>query len=437
MTDPQNQIPLDEISNLDEIISSRCSIRRYKDKIPPAQDIKKLIDSAVAAPSACNFQLWEFIYVTDPKKLAALAKHATQKIEWGPAVIVAVNDPRITKGRQAGLLSLGMALENLMLKATELGLATCPMAGFRGDEKIRQILDIPEEYEIPLMLLVGYPDETPPKSYRSKSDEVLHHEKFTEKRPMLQTSIHLDKWTAAGIWEYRRRIFSVYSRQLKLSFFDEENTEKIWTTISKKITNLHKKIRTLYIYPWDNLIIEPLKKLAQPLTLLCQNKELVQHYAKHFSANESPVEHEHFKFESKSDHGFTSDTGFTSTGDLAILLNKLELEPEPEKLLKNIHKNLSVDGTFILSTFRKKSLYIRALRLGIFFKHFPDVYHYSPFYRWGPVKFYSHRQLKKMLARAGFQIQSKEKVQLNLTKNLLRLALPSPEIEIFTLRKQQ
>ncbi|MDI6815199.1 MAG: nitroreductase family protein, partial [Dehalococcoidales bacterium] len=55
---------------------------------------------------------------------------------------------------------LGTAAENMILVALELGIGSCAITSFKQG-KLRQVLNIPDKYEIALVLALGFPDESP------------------------------------------------------------------------------------------------------------------------------------------------------------------------------------------------------------------------------------------------------------------------------------
>ena len=55
-----------------ECMLNRRSIRRYKEQEVSNEQIEQLLQAAMAAPSACNFQPWEFIVITDQQVLQTL-----------------------------------------------------------------------------------------------------------------------------------------------------------------------------------------------------------------------------------------------------------------------------------------------------------------------------------------------------------------------------
>ena len=173
-----------------EVAISRRSIRRFKDIPIPHQILERCVNTARLAPSAANLQPLEYIIVDDDQLLAKVFS----TLRWA-AYIRPEGDPPpegkrpkayivILKNSNLGIPSsaydVGAAMENMILVALEKGVGSCPIASVDSD-KLRGILNIPGDYEIPLVLAMGYPDESPIEEpfdgsvkYWKDEDGVLH-----------------------------------------------------------------------------------------------------------------------------------------------------------------------------------------------------------------------------------------------------------------------
>jgi nitroreductase len=84
---------------------------------------------------------------------------------------------RVT-GTEYFQIDLGIAMEHMVLKATELGLGTCWIGWFR-EERIREILSIPGRIRVCALLAVGYPkDAPPPRRSRKPMEKILFSERW-------------------------------------------------------------------------------------------------------------------------------------------------------------------------------------------------------------------------------------------------------------------
>lgn len=155
--------------SLYDLIISRRSIRQFKQE-PVSRDIlQKFINVSRLAPSAANRQPLEFVVVDEEKirkevftclKWAAyIAPEGNPKPGHEPVayIVVLVNSGIREKGFE---WDVGAAIENMILAALEKGIGSCWLLSV-DREKLREILNIPENYKIDSVLALGYPDENP------------------------------------------------------------------------------------------------------------------------------------------------------------------------------------------------------------------------------------------------------------------------------------
>ncbi len=159
-----------------EAVAKRRSIRRFKD-ITVAYDIlERCVDAARVAPATRNRQLCEYIIVDDeqllPQVYDTIAIWAGQSAaKGGPPpehrpkayIVTLINtslEAEFGGTRQFIIYDVGMAAENMILVALEQGIGACPILSFKQTE-LKQVLNIPDKYEVALVLALGYPDENP------------------------------------------------------------------------------------------------------------------------------------------------------------------------------------------------------------------------------------------------------------------------------------
>ena len=163
-----------------ETIQKRRSIRKYTKKPVENEKIQKILDAARLGPSAANIQPCHLIAVSDPSTL----KEA-YKAEWfqqAPLVIVVCANEKAAWKRSDGLnywvVDAAIAMQNIVLVATELGLGTCWIGAF-DEGKLRKALNIPKDYKIVSMTPIGYADEQKEAATDRKPVEaILHKEKW-------------------------------------------------------------------------------------------------------------------------------------------------------------------------------------------------------------------------------------------------------------------
>lgn len=154
-----------------ETILSRRSIRNYKDKPVDKETITLLLKAAMAAPSACNLQPWEFIIINECETL--------QKIEElgnnynAPLMIVVCGSNRnVPWGGEGWKLDCGAAIENMMIAGRAFGLGSLWVGG-ADSEKLKKILEIPDEIEPVGIIYFGYSDEECKYGSHYKEDAVF------------------------------------------------------------------------------------------------------------------------------------------------------------------------------------------------------------------------------------------------------------------------
>jgi nitroreductase len=139
-----------------ETISKRKSIRSYNPTPIPISILKNVLDAARLTPSAGNAQPWHFIIIKDEDKRIRIAKGCRygEFLAESPVIIVACGDKEESSRWYA--IDTAIALEHLVLVATDKGLGTCWIGSF-NQEDIRKILRIPEKFEVIALMALGYP----------------------------------------------------------------------------------------------------------------------------------------------------------------------------------------------------------------------------------------------------------------------------------------
>jgi nitroreductase len=153
-----------------DAIKDRRSIRRFAPRDIPSATLSRLLEAASMAPSAGNRQPWFFYVVGNADTRQELAKAAFGQsfLVEAPVNIVVCAEPERSSARYgergANLYCLqdtAAAVQNLLLMAEGLGLATCWVGAF--DEKgVCQVLDIPRGRRPVAIIPVGYSNLTKP-----------------------------------------------------------------------------------------------------------------------------------------------------------------------------------------------------------------------------------------------------------------------------------
>ncbi len=163
-------------------IFARRSIRSFTDQQVSDEQIKTLLEAAMAAPSANNKQPWHFIVVRDQADREALVEahpYARMSRE-ASAVIIPCGEPALSNNSSYWVQDLAAATENILLAAVGLGLGAVWCGVYSNNERVtavRKVLSIPEDIMPFCLIPVGYPNEE--KEARTQYQE---------------SRVHLKKW---------------------------------------------------------------------------------------------------------------------------------------------------------------------------------------------------------------------------------------------------
>ena len=158
-----------------DVIRLRRSIRSYRPVPVPEDALERIAEAVNMAPTACNRQPFRIIVVKDPEKRAAICR--VYKAAWlseAPAIAVIVGNASAAWKRLEGDsivdVDCAIAMEHLVLAATEEGLGTCWICAF-DRAAADAALNLPKEEHSVAMTPVGYAKNTdlPPQSRKELS----------------------------------------------------------------------------------------------------------------------------------------------------------------------------------------------------------------------------------------------------------------------------
>ena len=160
-----------------EAVRTRRSIRKFKQKPIPPENLETILEATRLAPSAGNRQPWHFVIVEDADQKKSLAEMANNQtfLKDAAVIIVAVGDPEIS-ARWFEKDTM-IALEHAVLAATALGYGTCWIGAFNEDA-VKGLLKIPSKMKVVALLPIGFPDEKPAARSRKQPAEIFLRENW-------------------------------------------------------------------------------------------------------------------------------------------------------------------------------------------------------------------------------------------------------------------
>jgi nitroreductase len=182
-------------------IKWRRSVRNFSERPIEREKVLQLLEAARLAPSSSNRQAWHFVVIDDKaviEKIPGTVPVGTQRIinfvKNAPLVIAGCYTKAFTHyiaqftGHENHLIDVSIAMAQVTLAATELGIGTC-WIGWFGESRLRNLLRLPRRYKIVALLVLGYPVEPSteesiagiPARPRKDLSEITSHNIFGER----------------------------------------------------------------------------------------------------------------------------------------------------------------------------------------------------------------------------------------------------------------
>lgn len=166
-------------------IMTRTSVRAYEDREVEEEKIEKMLQAAMAAPSAGNKQPWRFVVIKEKATLETISGQInTMAMAKGAALAVVVcGDMEHTfpgEGVEYWVQDASAATENLLLAAHAMGLGAVWCGVYPVQERVKYIsglLELPENVVPMGLIAIGYPAENPAPKDKWKPDNV-HYERW-------------------------------------------------------------------------------------------------------------------------------------------------------------------------------------------------------------------------------------------------------------------
>jgi nitroreductase len=163
-----------------ELISKRYSVRAYKSDPVPEDKLQQVLDAARLAPTAHNYQPFQLIVLRTAGRAAELKRiYERDWLSQAPVIVVvcAVYEGawlRMDKKNYAEV-DATIAMDHLILAATDLGLGTCWIAAFNPQE-LRALLKLPADVEPIALTPIGYAANQQKETKRKLLPELVRYD---------------------------------------------------------------------------------------------------------------------------------------------------------------------------------------------------------------------------------------------------------------------
>lgn len=182
-----------KIANTDfpihDLLARLWSARAFSTKTVEKSKLLSILEAARWAPSSRNEQPWRYVVFTDDNrekldKARSILLEINNYAKRAPILICAITKRTYSDNGIYNRLhfhDLGAANENMFLESFNQGLIMHEMGGFNRD-KARELFNIPDDYEVGIMIAIGYQDshEILPERYREKANSPRERKPLSE-----------------------------------------------------------------------------------------------------------------------------------------------------------------------------------------------------------------------------------------------------------------
>lgn len=165
-----------------DLITKRYSVRAYDSRPVEEEKLQEILDAARLAPTAANRQPFQFIVIRTAGRETELSRIYKKEWFWKAPIVIgacAVLSQAWSRmdGKNYGDVDVTIAMDHLILAATEVGLGTCWIAAF-DPTAAREVLGLPEGVEPVAFTPLGYPADQPGAKRRRALSELVRYDRW-------------------------------------------------------------------------------------------------------------------------------------------------------------------------------------------------------------------------------------------------------------------
>ena len=164
--------------SLVDLILSRRSIRRYENKDISEEVLQQILETGRQAPSAANRQPIHFVIVKNHDILKNLCDNLiTRFVKCAPVAVVGCADIKSLLTGKWAVVDVTIAMQNMVIAAWTLGVGSC-WIGACSEEKVKDLLKIPDKWKVVALITIGYPAEQPKPRKKKPIEELFNFNSF-------------------------------------------------------------------------------------------------------------------------------------------------------------------------------------------------------------------------------------------------------------------
>lgn len=172
-----------------ELLHSRKATRAIAAQPIEEEKLQAILEAARLSASCANNQSWRFLVLTEPEPLERGREALSKGNYWAktaPVLIFGYSHPdldcKLPGGREYYQFDLGLAVQSILLQATELGLVARPMAGF-SPKRLRESFALPEDMLVLVAIAIGYEGDIATLEERHQTTSLAKR----ERKPLEET----------------------------------------------------------------------------------------------------------------------------------------------------------------------------------------------------------------------------------------------------------
>jgi nitroreductase len=181
-----------------EAVEARRARRVLSERVIEGEKRKVLAEAVRLSASCFNNQPWRLVFCTDGGSLDAVKAALSKGNAWAtraPLIVVvaarAADDCQLSDHREYSLFDCGLAVGQMVLQATEVGLIAHPIAGY-DPVKVKVALGIPDDHVVITLVICGYPGTDDSLLSDKQREAELHR----PDRKQIGDNIYQDRWGA-------------------------------------------------------------------------------------------------------------------------------------------------------------------------------------------------------------------------------------------------
>lgn len=170
-----------------DLVEKRRSIRKYTEEPLKTEEIELIINAGLKAPTAKNIDTVQLVVVqnkTTLKELSKFRETAAGHLKNAACAVAVISDTELSPdhNRQDACIAASF----ILLQAEDLDIGACwvnvynkfDKDGKPADERIREILNIPQKYNVECVIALGYKNQIPSDKKEKNFKEDVHYEKY-------------------------------------------------------------------------------------------------------------------------------------------------------------------------------------------------------------------------------------------------------------------